>query len=78
MISPFVLVLTVAVVLLSGPQPVIGQIASGLQSILKNTHNSKDYGYPTDITRDLLPVCYLCGYVGKLPDSCLSTVGLLP
>ncbi|CAI7631311.1 unnamed protein product [Penicillium manginii] len=29
---------------------------SSLQNILKNTHSSYDYGYPTDITRDLLPV----------------------
>lgn len=61
MLSPFVLTLIVVVVLLSGPDPVIGQITSSLQSILKNTHHSKDYGYPTDITRDLLPVSYLRG-----------------
>ncbi|CAI7611826.1 unnamed protein product [Penicillium pancosmium] len=29
---------------------------SSLQNILKNTHASNDYGYPTDITRDILPV----------------------
>lgn len=57
--SPLVLLLTVVVVLFGGPNPVIGQITSGLQSILKNTHHSKEYGYPTDITRDLLPVGYV-------------------
>jgi hypothetical protein len=54
--SPLVLILTVVAVLFGGPDPVIGQITSGLQSILKNTHHSKEYGYPTDITRDLLPI----------------------
>ncbi|KAJ5907089.1 uncharacterized protein N7473_004005 [Penicillium subrubescens] len=56
MMSPLVLILTVVAVLFGGPDPVIGQITSGLQSILKNTHHSKEYGYPTDITRDLLPI----------------------
>ncbi|KAF3396112.1 Ubp5-interacting protein [Penicillium rolfsii] len=37
----------------SGATP---SITSGLQSILKNTHHSKEYEYPTDITRDLLPI----------------------
>ncbi|KAJ5177153.1 uncharacterized protein N7482_003030 [Penicillium canariense] len=55
MISQLVL-LTAVVAALPGPKPVIGGITSSLQSILKNTHNSKDYGYPTDITRDLLPI----------------------
>lgn len=73
--SPLVLILTVIVVLCSGPDPVIGQITSGLQSILKNTHLSKDYGYPTDITRDLLPVSYLRGSMLCFVS---STVGLLP
>lgn len=58
MMSPLVLIMTVGVILFGGPDPVIGQITSGLQSILKNTHHSKEYGYPTDITRDLLPVSY--------------------
>lgn len=57
--SPLALLLTVVVVLFEGPNPVIGQITSDLQSILKNTHHSKEYGYPTDITRDLLPVRYV-------------------
>lgn len=39
-----------------GPAPAFGDITSTLQSILRNTHGSKDYGYPTDLTRDLLPV----------------------
>ncbi|CAG8920303.1 unnamed protein product [Penicillium salamii] len=39
-----------------GPAPAFGDITSSLQSILRNTHGSKDYGYPTDLTRDLLPV----------------------
>jgi ABC-type uncharacterized transport system permease subunit len=50
------LFLGIAVALLAGPTPAIGAITSSLQSILKNTHGSKDYGYPTDLTRDLLPV----------------------
>ncbi|CAG8064824.1 unnamed protein product [Penicillium olsonii] len=43
------------VALLAVPTPAFG-VASSLQSILRNTHGSKDYGYPTDLTRDLLPV----------------------
>lgn len=47
---------SVAVALLAGPDPALGAITSSLQSILKNTHGSPDYRYPTDLTRDLLPV----------------------
>ncbi|KAJ6132514.1 hypothetical protein N7471_007729 [Penicillium samsonianum] len=47
---------SVVVALLAGPNPAIGAITSSLQSILKNTHGSTDYGYPTDLTRDLLPI----------------------
>lgn len=47
---------SVVVALLAGPDPAIGAITSSLQSILKNTHGSADYRYPTDLTRDLLPV----------------------
>ncbi|CAG7925534.1 unnamed protein product [Penicillium olsonii] len=43
------------VALLAVPTPAFG-VTSSLQSILRNTHGSKDYGYPTDLTRDLLPV----------------------
>lgn len=46
----------VFVALIAGPDPAVGAITSSLQSILKNTHGSTDYGYPTDLTRDLLPV----------------------
>lgn len=46
----------ITVALLGGPVPVIATITSSLQSILKNTHGSQEYGYPTDITRDILPV----------------------
>ncbi|KAJ5831878.1 hypothetical protein N7474_000189 [Penicillium riverlandense] len=56
MISSLMLLLTGFVVaLFAGPEPVIGAITSSLQSILKNTHGSKEYGYPTDLTRDILP-----------------------
>ncbi|KAJ5688917.1 hypothetical protein N7462_003309 [Penicillium macrosclerotiorum] len=55
MIYPIVWLIAV-VTALSGADPVIGSITSSLQSILKNTHGSKDYGYPTDVTRDLLPI----------------------
>jgi hypothetical protein len=27
-----------------------------LQSVLKNTHGSNEYGYPTDFTRGIMPV----------------------
>ncbi|KAJ5134903.1 hypothetical protein N7526_006268 [Penicillium atrosanguineum] len=54
MVSVLIL-LTAVVVALSGPDPV-GAITSSLQSILKNTHGSKEYEYPTDITRDLYPI----------------------
>lgn len=30
-----------------------------LQSVLKNTHGSNDYGYPTDFTRGIMPVSIL-------------------
>jgi len=56
MVSTFVLLTAVVVALLAGPEPVIGAITASLQSILKNTHGSKEYGYPTDITRDIYPV----------------------
>ncbi|KAG0156086.1 hypothetical protein PDIDSM_3262 [Penicillium digitatum] len=46
----------VFVALIAGPDPAVGAITSSLQSILKNTHGSTDYGYPTDLTRDLLPI----------------------
>jgi hypothetical protein len=50
------LFLGLAVALLAGPDPAMGAITSSLQSILGNTHGSKEYSYPTDLTRDLLPV----------------------
>lgn len=31
-------------------------ISSDLQNILKNTHGSDAYSYPTDLTRDIIPV----------------------
>jgi hypothetical protein len=49
----------ITVALLAGPAPVIGAITSSLQNILGNTHGSKDYGYPTDLTRDILPVSFV-------------------
>ena len=58
---------SVVVALLAGPDPAIGAITSSLQSILKNTHGSTDYGYPTDLTRDLLPVSLsVLSYIDKL------------
>ncbi|KAJ5775511.1 uncharacterized protein N7511_000522 [Penicillium nucicola] len=57
MFSVFMLFITgIVVALFAGPVPAFGAITSSLQSILKNTHGSKEYGYPTDITRDLLPI----------------------
>ncbi|KAJ6186039.1 hypothetical protein N7519_007340 [Penicillium mononematosum] len=57
MLSAFMLFLSAIVVaLLAGPGPAVAAIPSTLQSILKNTHGSKEYGYPTDLTRDLLPI----------------------
>ena len=56
MVSSLLLSAVVTVAFLGGPVPVIGAITSSLQSILKNTHGSQEYGYPTDITRDILPV----------------------
>lgn len=52
----------VAVTFLAGPAPVFGAVASSLQSILDNTHGSKDYEYPTDLTRDILPVSHFIKY----------------
>lgn len=54
----------VVVALLAGPDLAVA-IPSTLQSILKNTHGSKEYGYPTDLTRDLLPVSLMMLYVDK-------------
>lgn len=73
--SAFMLFLaSVVVALLAGPDPAIGAIPSSLQSILKNTHGSKDYGYPTDLTRDLLPVSLsVLSYIDKLSVG-LSTI----
>lgn len=31
-------------------------VSSGLQNILRNTHKSKAYTYPTDLTRGIIPV----------------------
>lgn len=53
------LVLVTAIVVALSPGPVIGAITSGLQAILMNTHGSKDYDYPTDLTRDIYPVSYV-------------------
>jgi len=83
MLSPFVFATAVATALSAAPEPVFGAITSSLQSILKNTHASADYGYPTDITRDLIPVCFLRSRVlyeflhsmSLLYD---TTVGLMP
>lgn len=50
------LVLVTAIVVTLSPGPVIGAITSSLQAILKNTHGSKEYDYPTDLTRDIYPV----------------------
>ncbi|KAJ5145836.1 uncharacterized protein N7515_000400 [Penicillium bovifimosum] len=44
------------VALLAGASPALAEITSSLQSILDNTHGSTDYRYPTDLTRDLLPI----------------------
>lgn len=52
MISVLVLLTAIVVV------PVIGAITSSLQAILMNTHGSREYEYPTDITRDIYPVSY--------------------
>lgn len=53
------LIPSIAAILCYGADLAVGQVPSRLQSILSNTHNSKEYGYPTDITRDLHPVSYL-------------------
>lgn len=54
------LVLVTAIVVALSPGPVIGALTSGLQAILMNTHGSKEYDYPTDLTRDIYPVSYGC------------------
>lgn len=33
-------------------------IPSELQNVLKNTHGGSEYGYPTDFTRGIMPVCF--------------------
>ncbi|EPS34875.1 hypothetical protein PDE_09839 [Penicillium oxalicum 114-2] len=50
------LIPSIAAILCYGADLAVGQVPSRLQSILSNTHNSKEYGYPTDITRDLHPI----------------------
>lgn len=69
MVSALVL-LTAVVMALSGPDPV-GAITSSLQSILKNTHGSKEYEYPTDITRDIYPVSEPWIFISQLGDTAL-------
>lgn len=58
MLSSSMLVTAAALALAGGPDPVLGTITSSLQHILQNTHGGKEYQYPTDITRDLLPVSF--------------------
>ncbi|PYI06115.1 hypothetical protein BO78DRAFT_461487 [Aspergillus sclerotiicarbonarius CBS 121057] len=41
--------------LLGVPRPAAAG-ATELQSVLKNTHGSNDYGYPTDFTRGIMPI----------------------
>lgn len=59
MVSALLLLTAMVVGLSAGPDPVIGALTSSLQSILRNTHGSKEYEYPTDITRDIYPVSEL-------------------
>ncbi|KAJ5919681.1 hypothetical protein N7454_009516 [Penicillium verhagenii] len=56
MVFSSVLVSAVALALAAGPDPVTGTITSSLQHILQNTHGGEEYQYPTDITRDILPI----------------------
>ncbi|KAJ6110724.1 hypothetical protein N7486_002959 [Penicillium sp. IBT 16267x] len=56
MISSSMWVTAAALALAGGPDPVYGTITSSLQHILQNTHGGKEYQYPTDITRDILPI----------------------
>lgn len=48
---------------LASPTAAQGASDSQLQSILKNTHGSSEYRYPTDFTRGILPVS-MPGLVG--------------
>lgn len=84
MVSSLVLLTAMVLGLSAGPEPVTAAITSSLQSILRNTHGSKEYDYPTDITRDILPVsachpmCFLfirrCeAYPGIPLTSCLDS-----
>ncbi|KAJ5573473.1 uncharacterized protein N7459_007900 [Penicillium hispanicum] len=56
MVPPLVSVTATIVALLGASVPINAAITSGLQNILKNTHGSAEYEYPTDITRDILPI----------------------
>ncbi|KAJ5912789.1 hypothetical protein N7504_001672 [Penicillium tannophilum] len=56
MFSSSILGMAAALALAGGPDPVLGTITSSLQHILQNTHGGNEYQYPTDITRDLLPI----------------------
>ncbi|KAJ5776977.1 hypothetical protein N7520_000223 [Penicillium odoratum] len=56
MVYSSVLVTAAALALAAGPDPVTGTITSSLQNILENTHGGNEYHYPTDITRDILPI----------------------
>ena len=59
------LLTTLSTFLLGNPHLALG-ISSELQNILKNTHGSKAYGYPTDLTRDIFPVSFsLCSCLLK-------------
>lgn len=54
------LVLLTAMVVALTPGSVFGTITNSLEAILTNTHGSNEYGYPTDLTRDIYPVSYFC------------------
>jgi hypothetical protein len=53
-------IFTISLALLGCPFLAHG-ISSELQNILKNTHRSNAYSYPTDLTRDIFPVSPLAG-----------------
>lgn len=58
-LSPMALVLAFAAVVAASPLPPrhsTSPVSSSLQNVLTNTHGSRDYGYPTDFTRGIMPV----------------------
>jgi hypothetical protein len=73
---PHSLLFTASAVLLALPEMVLG-LPTGLQNVLQNTHRSKEYEYPTDFTRGIVPVSFLIIMSSQLSNNGLIECNLL-